>query len=50
MAPHGVVLGLDHTDGMIGPGLDHLTHKGHGVLLWVILQDVNKIAIIIIAT
>ena len=49
-APLCVVLGLDNTDGVIGPGLSHLTHMDHGVLLRVILQDVIRIAIVIIAT
>ena len=51
LAPGGVVLGLDHTDGVIGPALEHVAHRNHGVLLRVILEDVVMYFIhIIIAT
>ena len=53
MAPHGEVLSLDHTDGVIAPGLGHLAHHHHGVLIGVILQNVIIIVIttiIMIAT
>ena len=39
-APLVIVPSIDHSDGVPGPGLGHLTHSDHGVLLRVILQDV----------
>ena len=36
-APLGVVLDLDNTDGVKGPGLDLLAQRDNGVLLWIIL-------------
>ena len=45
LAPLEVVLSLDHTDGVIPPGLDHVAHSGDGNLLGVILQYVIIIAI-----
>ena len=38
LAPLDIVLGLDNTDGVIEPGLHHVAHRDHGVLLQVILQ------------
>ena len=49
-APHGVVLGLDHTDGVIVPGLGHPAHHDHGVLIGVVLQNVIMVNITITAT
>ena len=40
LAPLGEVLDLDHTEGVTGPGLDHISNRKYGVLLGVILQDV----------
>ena len=39
-APLVIVPSIDHSDGVPGPGLGHLTHCDQGVLLLVILQDV----------
>ena len=51
LAPLCIVLGLDNTDGVIAPDLGHLAHSDHGVLLWVILQNVIiRTTIRIIAT
>lgn len=47
VAPLDKVPGLDNTDGMRAPGLHHLAHNDHGVLLRVILQYVIRIIIII---
>ena len=40
LAPLEVVISRDHTDGVHIPGLDHVTHRNHGVLLRVIFQNV----------
>ena len=40
LAPLGVVLELDHTDGMAVPGLEHVSSFMNCVLHNVILQDV----------
>ena len=39
-APLVIVLRPDHTEGVPGPGLGHLAHSDHGVILRVILQNV----------
>ncbi len=39
-APLVIVPRLDHTEGVPGPGLDHLAHRDQGAILWVILQYV----------
>ena len=39
-APLFIFLSIDHSDGVPGPGLGHLTHSDQGVLLILILQDV----------
>ena len=39
ITPFCVFCGLNHTDGMIGPGLGHVPHSSDGVLLWVILLN-----------
>ena len=39
LAPLGVVLGLDNTDGVIGPGLDHLGHRENCFFLLVVFQN-----------
>ena len=36
-------MGLDNTDGMTRLGLEYVTYRDHGVLLWIILQDVIMI-------
>ena len=40
LAPPEVVISLDHTDGVLAPGLGHVANRGDGVLLWEILQYV----------
>ena len=53
LAPHGVVLDLDNTDGVIDPRLDHLSNWLYGVLWGDILQNViikMIITIIVIAS
>ena len=40
LAPHGVILYLDHTDGVIGPFLEHFSYFMKCVLHDVILQNV----------
>ena len=50
LAPHGEVLGLDNTDGVIGPGLGEVAHHNHGVLIGVVLQNVIIIMAIIKST
>ena len=40
LAPHGEVLGLDHTDGVIAPGLGEVAHHNHGVLIGIVFQNV----------
>lgn len=51
LAPLEVVISRDHTDGVRIPGLDHVTHRNHGVLLRVIFQNVIiSIDLIITAT
>ena len=44
MAPLDIVLDLNNIYGVIGPGLDHLTHGDHGVFNRVILKDVIVIS------
>ena len=46
LAPREVVISLDHTDGVKVPGLDHVAHRGDGVLLRVILHYVIRIRVI----
>ena len=43
LTPWEVVLYSDHTEGVTGPALGHVSHNGHGVLLRVILQYVSII-------
>ena len=45
LAPHGVILYLDHTDGVRVPRLEHVSDGSYGVLLDVILQNVIIIMI-----
>ena len=47
LAPLCIVLGLDNTDSVIGPGLGHVAHHDHRVLIGVVLQNVIIILIII---
>ena len=46
-APLVIVLRLDHTEGVPGPGLGHLAHSDQGVILRVILQNVIRVVTII---
>ena len=48
LAPLEVVISRDHTDGVHIPGLDHVTHRNHGVLLRVIFQNVIKSFVVIV--
>ena len=50
LTPWEVVLYSDHTEGVIGPALGHVSHNGHGVLLRVKLQYVVKIMTIVLIT
>ena len=50
LTPWEVVLYSDHTEGVIGPALGHVSHNGHCVLLRVILQYFVRNMIMIIIT
>ena len=50
LAPLEVVISLDHTNSVLEPGLDHVAHRGDGVLLRMILQYVIYLTVWLIPT